>query len=376
VMIQSVRKPRLAPRVRTRNSHAAALLLLLASTICAAADHTLPKPIEADYTIRDFKFSSGEQMPQLRIHYATLGAPVKNREGQITNAVLILHSTANSHQQFLADRFAGELFGPGQPLDLRRYFIVLPDAIGHGASSKPSDGLHAKFPAYDYNDMVSAQYMLLRQALGVNHLRLVLGTSMGCMHSWVWAEKYPEFMDAVVPLACLPAPVAGRNRMWRTMITEGIQQDPLWHGGEYKDQPKETLKASVGMMLIAGSGALELQALANSGSAASKYLDQYVEHRTATLDANDLFYAISSSQDYDPSQQLGSITARVLHINFADDFINPPELKIAEESIKQVKRGKFILIPISASTHGHLTHTYAHFYSQDLARLLAATATK
>jgi homoserine O-acetyltransferase/O-succinyltransferase len=354
----------------------AALSLLFGPAGHAASEKTTLTPIEADFTIQGFAFSSGEQLPQLRLHYATLGTPARNRNGEITNAVLILHSTASSHQQFLTDRFAGVVFGPGQPLDIRHYFVILPDAIGHGASSKPSDGLHAKFPSYDYDDMVSAQHTLVQAGLGVNHLRVILGTSMGCMHSWVWAEKYPGFMDAVMPLACLPAPLAGRNRMWRTMITEGIRQDPQWQGGDYKDQPKEALKASVGMMLIAGSGALELQQLAGTGDAAAAYLDKYVEHRMANLDANDLLYAVNSSQDYDPSPRLGTIMARVLHINFADDFINPPELNIAERAIKSVKHGQFILVPISAATHGHVTHTYAQFYSQDLRNLLATTATK
>jgi homoserine O-acetyltransferase/O-succinyltransferase len=354
----------------------AALALLFGPAGHAASEKTTLTPIEADFTIQGFTFSSGEQLPQLRLHYATLGTPARNRNGEITNAVLILHSTASSHQQFLTDRFAGVVFGPGQPLDIHHYFVILPDAIGHGASSKPSDGLHAKFPSYDYDDMVTAQHALVQAGLGVNHLRVILGTSMGCMHSWVWAEKYPGFMDAVMPLACLPAPLAGRNRMWRTMITEGIRQATQWQGGDYKDQPKEALKAAVGMMLIAGSGALELQQVAGTGDAAAAYLDKYVEHRMANLDANDLLYAVNSSQDYDPSPRLGTITARVLHINFADDFINPPELNIAERAIKSVKHGQFILVPISAATHGHVTHTYAQFYSQDLRNLLATTAAK
>ena len=375
-MTHTCKEPSLTPRISLLRWCGLALSLLLGTAVHAASEKTTLTPIEADFTVRSFKFSSGEQLPSLRLHYATLGTPARNRDGEITNAVLILHSTASSHQQFLSDRFAGVVFGPGQPLDIRHYFVILPDAIGHGASSKPSDGLHARFPAYDYDDMVAAQHTLVQAGLGVNHLRLILGTSMGCMHSWVWAEKFPGFMDAVVPLACLPAPLAGRNRMWRTMITEGIRQDPQWQGGDYKDQPKEALRAAVGMMLIAGSGALELQQLAGSGDAAASYLDKYVEHRMPTLDANDLLYAVNSSQDYDPSPRLGTITARVLHINFADDFINPPELNIAERAIKAVRHGQFVLVPISAATHGHVTHTYAQFYSQDLRNLLAATGTK
>ncbi len=350
-----------------------ALVLMAASVTSSAADTDSLKPVESNFIIQDFKFASGETMHALRMHYATLGSPIRDKAGDITNAVLILHSTANVHQQFFADRFAGVLFGPGQPLDIRRYFIVLPDSIGHGGSSKPSDGLHAKFPNYDYNDMVSAQHALLQQGLGIKHLRLVMGTSMGCMHSWVWAEKYPQFVDAVMPLACLPAPVAGRNRMWRDIITDAIRQDPAWQDGEYKKQPADSMRTSVGIMLIAGSGALELQDLAPSSAAADDYLHHYVDHRGATLDANDLLYAIGASQDYDPSAQLGAITAKVLFINYADDFINPPELGIAEEAMKRVKDGTFVLVPISNATHGHLTHTYAHFYGDRLRELLAAT---
>jgi homoserine O-acetyltransferase/O-succinyltransferase len=353
-----------------------ALLFLVAVVCNAAPQAVLPAPTEADFTIHDFKFSSGERLPELRTHYATLGSPARNRDGDIVNAVLILHSTASSHQQFLADQFAGILFGPGQPLDVRHYFLIFPDAIGHGNSSKPSDGLHARFPAYDYDDMVVAQHALLEDGLGVKHLRVVLGTSMGCMHSWVWAEKYPSFMDVAVPLACLPAPLAGRNRMWRTVITEAIRRDPQWQGGEYQQQPRGALQLAAGIMLIAGSGALELQQLAPAGDAADTYLDRYVEHRTSTLDANDLLYALNASRNYDPRSQLGAITARVLHVNFADDFINPPELDIAEPAIKLVKQGRFVLVPISAATHGHVTHTWAAFWSKELNELLAATRTK
>jgi homoserine O-acetyltransferase len=236
--------------------------------------------------------------------------------------------------------------------------------------------LHALFPAYDYNDMVAAQHALLDEGLGVKHLRAVLGTSMGCMNSWVWAEKYPSFMDAVVPLACLPAPVAGRNRMWRAMIMEAIRHDPQWQGGDYKQPPQGALELAASMMLIAGSGALELQQVAPTGDAADQYLAKYAEHRTTTLDANDLLYALNASRNYDPAPHLGAIQARVLHVNFADDFINPPELAVAERAIKSVKNGRFILVPISPDTHGHVTHTWARFWSKDLGDVLAATGTK
>jgi homoserine O-acetyltransferase/O-succinyltransferase len=362
-------------RLMLPSRHVCAIALLLCFSVVCEAVVAQVRPIESDFTIHNFRFASGDRLSELKLHFATLGTPIRNRKGEITNAVLILHSTASSHQQFLADRFTSTLFGPGQALDLQRYYVVLPDAIGHGDSSKPSDGLHAKFPAYAYDDMVAAQHTML-EGINIKHLRLVMGTSMGCMLSWLWAEQYPAYMDAAVPLACLPAPVAGRNRMWRTLIIETIKQDPEWQGGEYKQQPKHSLDLAAGVMLIAGSGALELQQLAADGNDADKYLNQYQEHRRSTLDANDLIYALSASRNYDPSSKLGDITAPVLHINFADDFINPPELGIAEASIKRVKQGRFMLVPISADTHGHVSHTWAHLWSKELEDWLSETASK
>src|SRR5215475_6493221 len=320
----------------------------------------IPAPHEGDYIARDFHFRSGETLPELRLHYLTFGKPVRDANGEVTNAVLLLHGTGGSGRQFLQPQFADVLFGPGQLLDINRYFIILDDGIGHGKSSKPSDGMHAKFPQYDYDDMVAAQHEMLEKGLGINHLRLILGTSMGCMHSWVWGETYPDFMDALMPLACLPVPLAGRNRLWRKMVIEGIRQDPDWKDGDYTTEPRAALQISADFLLIAGSAPLPMQKSLPTRDAVDKYLDDSARRIMATLDANDLLFAVSSSRNYDPSPKLETIQAPVMFVNSADDFINPPELGIAEKEIKRVKHGKFMLIPASEQTHGHGTHTWAN----------------
>jgi homoserine O-acetyltransferase len=330
-----------------------------------------PTPTEGDYIAHDFHFKSRESLPELRLHYATFGKPERDASGKVTNAVLILHGTGGSGRQFLAPQFADVLYGPGQLLDATRYFIILPDNIGHGKSSKPSDGMRAHFPQYDYDDMVAAQHELLEKGLGVNHLRLVLGTSMGCMHSWVWSETYPDFMDALMPLACLPVQIAGRNRLWRKMVIEGIRQDPDWKNGDYTVEPRAALQISADFLLIAGSAPLPMQKSLPTRDAADKYLDDSTKRITATLDANDFLYAVSASRNYDPSERLETIKAPVMFVNSADDFINPPELGIAEREIKRVKHGKFVLIPASEQTHGHGTHTWAAIWQQYLKELLA-----
>ncbi len=310
----------------------------------------------------------------MRQHYTTLGQPVKDAQGRTTNAVLILHVTGGSGQQFLAPYFSGELFGPGQPLDASRFFIVLPDGVGHGKSSKPSDGMHARFPQYDYDDMVALQYKLLTDGLGVNHLRLIFGTSMGCMHSWVWGQRYPDFMDALMPMACLPVPIAGRNRVWRKMVMEAIRNDPEWKGGEYTTEPAQGLRTALDLLLIAGSAALPMQAKYGTREAADQYLDQYFHDRLGGLDANDLLFQVNASRNYDPSPGLEKIKVPVMYINSGDDFINPPELGIAEREVKRVKNARFVLIPGSAQTFGHGTHTHAAFWKQYLTELLEKTA--
>jgi len=336
----------------------------------ARCQSALPAPAEGDFVVHNFQFHSGESLPELRLHYTTFGKPQKNARGQVTNAVLILHGTGGSGRQFLAPQFAGVLFGPGQLLDITRYFVILRDGIGHGKSSKPSDGLHAHFPQYDYDDMVVADYRLLNEGLGVNHLRLVMGTSMGCMHSFVWGETYPDFMDALMPLACLPVQIAGRNRIWRKMTMDAIREDPEWKGGEYEEEPKQALRVMLDFLLIAGSAPLPMQKSLPTRDAADKYLDEYFRTRMAGLDANDFLYQVNASRNYDPSPQLEKIKAPVMYINSADDFINPPELGIAEREIKRVKDGRFILIPASEQTHGHGTHTWAEIWKQYLAELL------
>ena len=283
---------------------------------------------------------------------------------------MILHGTGGTGHQFLAPIFAGELFGPGQLLDIARYYIILPDGIGHGKSSKPSDGLHARFPQYDYDDMVAAHHRLLTEGLGINHLRLVMGTSMGCMHSFVWGETYPDFMDALMPLACLPVQIAGRNRGWRKMLMDAIHNDPEWKGGEYTTEPQQALRTAVDLLLIAGSAPLYSQKMYPTRAAVDKALDEGFKARMEGLDANDLLYQVNASRNYDPSPQLAKITAPAMYINSADDFINPPELGIAEREIKRVKNGRFVLLPISDETRGHGTHTRAAVWKQYLAERL------
>jgi len=348
---------------------AAALPLVLTTRAWSQAAPWLGTT-EGDYIAKNFKFRSGESLPEVRLHYTTLGKPARDAQGRVTNAVLILHGTGGTGHQFLQPIFAGELFGPGQLLDSARYFIILPDGIGHGKSSKPSDGMHAHFPQYDYNDMVAAHHLLLTEGLGVNHLRLILGTSMGCMHSFVWGETYPDFMDALMPLACLPVQIAGRNRILRKMIMDAIRTDPEWKGGEYSAEPQQGLRTALDLLWIAGSAPLYLQKSYPTHDAADKDLDDYFKARLDQLDANDFLYAVSSSRNYDPSPNLEKIVAPVMYINSADDFINPPELGIADREIKRIKNGKFVLLPITDETRGHGTHTKAALWKQYLAELL------
>jgi homoserine O-acetyltransferase len=352
--------------------------MLAASFLVTAASArpqmTAPATTEGDFVVHNFKFHSGESLPDVRLHYTTLGKPARDAQGRTTNALLILHGTGGSGHQFLAPHFAGELFGPGQPLDATRYFIVLPDGVGHGQSSKPSDGLHAHFPQYDYDDMVALHYQLLNDGLGVNHLRLIFGTSMGCMHSFVWGETYPDFMDALMPMACLPVQIAGRNRVWRKMVMDGIRNDPEWKGGDYATEPPQGLRIALDFLLIAGSAPLPMQKSMPTRDDADKYLDKYFHDGTSGLDANDFLYQVNASRNYDPSPQLEKIKAPMMWINSGDDFINPPELGIAEREAKRLKNGRFILIPASEQTFGHGTHTHAALWKQHLMELLRESA--
>ena len=324
---------------------------------------------EGDFVLSDFQFADGERLSKLNLHYRSLGEPLRDQHGHVTNAVLIMHGTGGSGNQFLSPQFRDVLFQPGQLLDATKYYVVLPDDIGHGGSSKPSDGLRGRFPHYGYSDMVTAEYRLVTEGLHVDHLRLVMGTSMGCMHSWMWAERYPGLMDAVMPLACLPVPIAGRNRVWRDMLMDSIRDDPAWNEGDYK-APPPGLRGAIYMLIIAGSAPIQMQESAPTPQLADEYLAHQVAERIKMTDANDLLYAVASSQDYDPSADLEKIEAPVMFVNSADDFINPPELGIAEREIQRVRRGKFVLIPASEQTHGHGTHTWANVWKQYLAELL------
>lgn len=330
-----------------------------------------PAPVEGDYVIPNFRFRSGETLPELKIHYRTIGALKVNSSGVAQNAVLIGHGTGGSGTQFLSPQFAGVLFGPGQLLDAARYFIILADGIGHGGSSKPSNGMHARFPHYTYDDMVAAHYELVTKKLGVNRLRLVMGTSMGGMQAWVWGETYPDFIDALMPLASLPVEIAGRNRVWRRMAMDAIRDDPEWLGGEYKTQPLRALTAAQNLLLLVGSAPLQWQKQSPTRDAADKFYADRVKAAVARLDANDLLYQLDASREYNPAPKLETIKAPLVAINSADDFINPPELGIIEREIKRVKRGRLIVIPISDQTRGHGTHTLPLIWQGYLKELLA-----
>jgi len=326
-------------------------------------------PSGADYVIRDFKFESGETLPELRMHYLALGKPQRDARGVVRNAVMVLHGTTGAGSGFMSRTFAGELFGPGQLLDTAKYFVVLPDNIGHGKSSKPSDSLRARFPKYTYNDMVEAQHELLTQGLNVNHLRLVMGTSMGCMHAWVWGERYPSFADGLVPLACAPTQIAGRNRMIRTMIMDLLRDDPGYKGGDYTTEPLG-LKQAEGMLFIMTSAPKVQHRQAPTRDKADSTIRAYLDNAVRTHDANDVIYAFNSSRNYDPSPDLGKITAHVLVINSADDFVNPPELTIVEPLMARVKNARFVLLPITDQTRGHGTHSLPAVWKHYLADFL------
>jgi homoserine O-acetyltransferase len=327
--------------------------------------------VPGEYVAKDFKFGTGETLPELHLHYLTLGAPHRNATGHVDNAVLLLHGTGGDRKTLFVPPFASVLFGPGQPLDITKYYLIFPDDIGQGISSKPSDGLHMRFPKYDYDDMVRSQHQMLLEGMKVDHLRLILGTSMGCMQSFVWGETYPGFADALMPLACNAVPLAGRNRMTRYMAIENIENDPAWKGGEYTSEPVEGLRAANEMLLIMGSAPLQMQKLYPTREAAEKFVDSYLDRTVAATDANNLIYYVNASRNYDPSKSLSKITVPVMWINSADDFINPPELGIAENQVHEMPNAKFVLLPISDATRGHGTHTMAAIWKNYLVQLLA-----
>ncbi|HEV2485123.1 MAG TPA: alpha/beta fold hydrolase [Terracidiphilus sp.] len=337
----------------------------------ASAATTWPT-VDGTVVLPDFRFGTGETLPQLKLHYLTLGTPHRNAAGHTDNAVLLLHGTGGNAHSLMNVLFSNVLFGPGAPLDITKYFLILPDDIGHGQSSKPSDGLHAHFPAYDYDDMVRSQQMMLEE-MKVDHLRLILGTSMGCMQTFVWGETYPGFADALAPFACLPVPIAGRNRMMRYMAIEAIKQDPTWMGGEYKTEPKQGLHTADEMLFVMGSSPLQMQKVAPTRELAEKYADDRLALADSRTDANDLIFYTNASRNYDPSPHLDKITAPVLWINSADDYINPPELGITEKMVTHMPHARFILLTISDATRGHGTHTVAAVWKDYLADFLRET---
>ena len=347
------------------------LLVVLAIAAPRAADYQAP--VEADAVLKDFRFASGESLPELRIHYRTLGRPVRGASGTVVNAVLILHGTTGSGAQFIRPEFAGELFGAGQLLEASRYFLVLPDGIGHGRSSKPSDGRRARFPRYRYHDMIEAQYRLLTESLGVDHLRLVMGTSMGGMHTWLWGEMHSDFMDALMPLASLPHEISGRNRVWRRTLMDAIRRDPEWHGGDYTTQPP-SLRVAESLLFFMGSNPVLRQTQMPTLATADAALDAALTTALAQDDANDVLYAVESSEDYDPGPRLEAIRAPLVAVNSADDLINPPELGILEREIRRVAHGRAVVVPFGPDTRGHGTHTMAAVWKSYLSELLAASA--
>jgi len=356
-------------------------LLTLALLTASASAQTMSAPVAApaqsaytgvtgDYIAHDFHFGTGESLPELKLHYLTLGTPHRNVEGHVDNAVLLLHGTGGDAHTLFNPVFSGVLFGPGQPLDIAKYFLIFPDDIGHGVSSKPSDGLRMAFPHYDYHDMVRSQHQMLLDGLHVDHLRLILGTSMGCMQSFVWGEAYPGFADALMPLACNAVPLAGRNRMTRYMAIEAIKHDPTWNNGNYTSEPQQGLRTANEMLLIMGSAPLQMQKNYPTREAAEKYVDDYLARTMAATDANNLIYYVDASRNYDPSKKLAKIQVPVMWINSADDFINPPELGLAQQQVKEMPRAKFVLLPITDATRGHGTHTVAAIWKDYLIELL------
>ena len=348
-------------------------LLMIGVAVASAGNY--PAPDRGDYTIRDFHFQDGETLSEVHMHYLTLGQPERDAHGVVRNAVLILHGTTGSSAQFLRPEFADELYGKGQPLDGTRYYLIIPDNLGHGQSSKPSDGLRARFPKYGYRDMIAAQYRLLTEGLRVNHLRLVMGTSMGGMHTWLWGELHPKFMDALLPLASLPTQISGRNRVWRRVIIDGIRDAPDWRHGDYQTQPSG-LRIAAEMLYFMGENPVMRVKESPTLKQTDEALDRYVAYAMTNLDANDVLYAFAASEDYDPGPDLKKIQAPLLAINSADDLINPPELRVLEHDIKQVKHGQAIVIPYSDRTVGHGSHTKAVLWKKYLVRLLKETERK
>lgn len=363
--------------IRSFSCFAIAVLFSVTASAQGIYHYTPPKthwPVQnGTYIVHDFHFRSGESIPELKLHYLTLGKPHRDAAGHTDNAVLLLHGTGGNAYNLLSPVFSDVLFGPGQPLDINKFFIILTDDIGHGESSKPSDGLRMKFPHYDYDDMVALQHATLLNGIHVDHLRLILGTSMGCMQAFVWGETYPDFSDGLAPFACLPIEIAGRNRMWRYMAMQMIRKDPAWNDGNYTTEPVEGLRGAADLLIIAGSSPLQMQKHYPTRAEAQAYIDRATDSIVAHTDADDFLYYFDASRDYNPEPKLSTITAPVLWINSADDFINPPELGIAQKLVKRMPHAKFILIPISDATYGHGTHTHAAVWKNYLVEFLHET---
>ena len=329
---------------------------------------TYPNQKEGDFVVKSFKFSTGETLPDVRMHYLTVGTPHKNARGEIDNAVLLLHGTTSTGRSLLVASFAGELFGAGQPLDASKFFLILPDGIGRGGSSKPSDGLRTRFPRYGYADVVEGHYRLLTEGLGIKHLRLIIGTSMGGMQAWMWAERHPEMMDAIMPVACLPTAISGRNMLWRRLVIEAIRDDPDWKNGDYDKQPSH-FAHFLPIFNIMTDSALRLQQEAPTRAKANELYDGLIA-KYGKLDANDYLYWFESSYDYDPAPALGKIRAKVLAVNFGDDELNPVDLGIMEREIPRVKNARFVVVPASPQTRGHLSLAEAALWKQHVTELL------
>ena len=326
---------------------------------------------EGDVQLRNFRFATGQTLPALRIHYRTLGTPHRNARGEIDNAILILHSSGSQGSQFLRDEFAGVLFGPGQPLDIQRYFVILPDAIGHGSSSKPSEGLRTRFPRYDYYDMVDAQRGMLDKAFGIRKLRLVMGTSLGCSNTFLWATRFPGTAAAYLPLACLPKEVSGQNRVWRKAVLDSIRADPAYAGGGYSMPPELGMRAALSVQMIAaGIGPRAMAREYPTAAAADRYYKERLARDLKNVDANDLIYQLEASTNYDPSGQLHRIAAPLAWINFEDDAINLPHAAEINELAARIPGGRFVLIPATEETRGHGTHTWPRFWKNELVDLL------
>ena len=363
--------------IRSLSGLACVLALAWATAVPAQtspAAAALAAAKEGDFVLKDFKFRSGESLPQLRMHYTTLGTPIRDAAGHVINAVMVLHGTGGDGHQFFRPQFADVLFAPGGLLDPARTYIILPDGIGHGKSSKPSDGLRMAFPHYTYDDMVEAEYLLARDGLKVDRLRLVMGTSMGCMHIFVLGEAHPDYARALMPMACLPTALVGRNRLWRRISIDAIKADPAWQGGDYTDQPVGALRTAEALSIMVGSAPIQMQKALATPAAVEAEAADIVASRWKAMDADDYIYQLEASRDYDPSAGLGKITAPVMWINSADDFINPPDLGLAEQLAPKIVRGQYRLVPASDRTHGHGTHTWAAVWKDDLKALLDRSA--